>query len=94
MQFINMRELRIRPGQIREALTQGQEVVLTRSGRPFAIIAGITEDNFEEVLRAIRQARAQLAIARMRQQAMARGLREMPSEEIEATIAEVRESRR
>jgi len=93
MRFVSIREFRINPGRVQETLAAGHEVVLTRKGKPFAIITGITEETLEESLALIRQARAQAAVARMRKQAVEKGLHRMTPREIEALIAEVRRER-
>jgi hypothetical protein len=46
---------------------------LTTNGKPIAILLGIEEDHFEETSRAIWQAKAQLALSRLRKQAARRG---------------------
>ena len=71
MKFLSARELRNRPGYVRE-LVQTDDLVLTANGKPVAILLRVEEDGFEETARAIRQARAQLALSRMRKEA-ARG---------------------
>ena len=66
MKFLSTRDLRNRPGYVRD-LARHDDLVLTANGKPIAMLLGIEEDQLEETARAIRQARAQLALSRMRQ---------------------------
>ena len=68
MRFLSTRDLRNRPGYVRE-LARQDDLVLTANGKPIAILVGVEEDEFEETARAIRQAKAQRALSRMRRQA-------------------------
>ncbi len=92
MKFLSTRDLRNRPGAIRMML-EDDDVVLTSNGRPFAIIVGVDEGDVERTAAALRRARAQLAISRMRRTAAATGLSTIPPEEIEAEIRGARADR-
>ncbi len=67
-----MRDLRNRTGELRESLRE-DVVVLTTSGRPFALAIEVKEDEVEETAALIRRARAQWAVARMREKVSRRG---------------------
>jgi hypothetical protein len=62
MKFLSTRELRNRPGYVRK-LAQKDDLVLTRNGKPIAILLGVEEDQLEERAGAIRHAKAQLALS-------------------------------
>lgn len=93
MKFLSTRELRNRPGYVRD-LAQKHDLVLTTNGKPIAILLGIEEDELEETTRAIRQAKAQLALSRLRKQAARRGADRMPASAIGAEIRAVRSRRK
>jgi len=93
MRFLSTRELRNRPGYVRD-LAQKDDLVLTASGRPIAILLGIEEDELEETARAIRQAKAQLALSRLRKQAARRRADRMSASAIDAEIRAVRSRRK
>lgn len=93
MKFVTTRDLRNRPGFVRDLVQQG-EVVLTSNGRPIAILLGIEEDNLEETAQAIRQARAQRAVSRMRQGAARRGIDRTPPAAIDAQVRSLRSKRK
>lgn len=66
MKFIGARELRLNPSQVWKDLEEGGEVVVTTNGKPKAVMTSADEANWEDVLRAIRRSRAQLAVSRLR----------------------------
>jgi antitoxin (DNA-binding transcriptional repressor) of toxin-antitoxin stability system len=75
-------------------LAQKDDLVLTANGKPIAILVGVDEDEFEEAARAIRRAKAQLALSRMRRQAATRGTDRLSSAEIDAEIRAARAKRK
>jgi len=93
MKFLSTRELRNRPGYVRH-LVRKDELVLTTNGKPIAILLGIEEDELEETARAIRQAKAQLALSRLRKQAARRGTDRMSYSDVDAEIRAVRSRRK
>ena len=95
MEFVSTRELRVSPGPILQRLQVGEhEVVVTSHGKPVALLVGITDDNFEETVQLLRQARAQLAASRLRAHAQQQGLDGLDAEAIEAEIQTARAVRR
>jgi antitoxin (DNA-binding transcriptional repressor) of toxin-antitoxin stability system len=93
MRFLSTRALRNRPGYVRELAREG-DLVLTANGKPVAILVGIEDEGFEETARAVRRAKAQLALSRMRRQAVRRNLRDMPLSAINAEIRAARSRRK
>lgn len=93
MKFVSTRELRNRPGRVRD-LVGKDDLVLTADGKPIAILLGIEEGELEEATRVIRQAKAQLALSRLRKQAARRGAARMSASAINAEIRAVRSQRK
>ena len=93
MKFLSTRELRNRPGYVRE-LAQEDELVLTVNGKPIAILVGVDNDDFEETALVVRQVKAQRALSRMRSQAARHGLEGLSSSAIDAEIRAVRSRRK
>ena len=95
MKFLSTRDLRNRPGFVRE-LARKDDLVLTANGKPIAILLGVEEDELEETADAIRQAKAQRALSRMRRQAASRGLstRKNIDSLIKAEVRAVRSKRK
>ncbi len=63
---------------------------LTSNGRPVAVIAGVGENDVEETVAALRRARAQAAVSRLRRTAAERGVDKPSATEIESEIAQSR----
>src|SRR3972149_2272228 len=63
MRYMATRELRNRPGAFQD-LVDGQDVVLTSSGKPFALVIGIDGENVEETVRLVSRGRAEQAVPR------------------------------
>ena len=93
MKYLSTRDLRNRPGYVRE-LAQDDDLVLTANGKPIAILVGVEDDEFEETARAIRQARAQRALSRMRSRAAQTGVDRLSPRAVNAEIAAVRSKRK
>lgn len=93
MRFVSVRELRSRPGELWRAPRQGEEAVLTINGTPVAVLVGTSEEDLEETLRAVRQARAQAAVSRMRERAAQRGLDRLSELEVDEEVRAARRER-
>jgi antitoxin (DNA-binding transcriptional repressor) of toxin-antitoxin stability system len=93
MKFVSTRDLRNRPGLVRE-LARKDDIVLTANGKPVALLLGLQNDDLEEIALAIRQARAQRALSRMRRQAESKGLSGMSLSAINAEVRAVRSKRK
>ncbi len=76
-----------RPRELRETLDREHEVVVTKDGRPFAIMVGVDADGADNALREVRRALFSSAVLQARRRA-----RETPisAAEIEAEIKAVR----
>jgi prevent-host-death family protein len=93
MKFISTRDLRNRPGIVRE-LARKDDVVLTAHGKPIVLLLGVEDDNLEETAQALRQARAQRALSRMRRQIQQRGISDISLSRINAEVRAVRSKRK
>ncbi len=60
MRFVTVRELK--SPKVWEELQSGQELVLTRNGKPIALITPVHASNLKETLSAVRRVRAQSAV--------------------------------
>ena len=94
MTFVSIRDMRTRPGEVWQQLQNEGDLIVTSNGRPFALMISAADEDVEELLLALRRARAQMAVSRLRKQAAAQALDAMPAEEIEAEIGQVRSERR
>ncbi len=94
MKYISIRDLRSNTAQLRKDLKTEREVVVTASGRPFALLTHVEPDNVDEEILALRRARARAALSRIRANATAKGLDRMTMEQIDTIIAKARRERR
>lgn len=89
MDFYSIRDLRTDSKNMWEALSSGDEIVITNNGKPSALMIDIPEGRFDEVVQVVRQAKAMIAINSMRRKAAKAGF--MSDEEIDSLIKEVRD---
>jgi len=92
MNFYYIRDLRSETKNICEKVRQSGEVVITNNGKPSVLMLDISEDNFDEVVRAIRQAKAMIAFNSMKEIAAANGY--MTNSEMEEEIKTASSGRR
>lgn len=92
MNFYSIKDLRVETKNICENIRQNGEAVITNNGKPTLLILDISDNDFEELLRAVRQAKAMIAFNSMRATAARNGY--MTESEIEAEIASSRAERR
>ncbi len=86
MTFYSIRDLKNRIKSLWQSLSSGDEVIITSNGKPSAIMVGIPEGEFDETVQAIRQAKAMIAVNRMRAKAAKAGYKS--DDEIEVLIEE------
>jgi prevent-host-death family protein len=91
MKFVTVRDFRIKPGSVWDNLEKNEEVVITSNGKPIALLTGISDITFDETLKALRRAKAELAVSRMRMTSMKKGL---SAKEIESEITSARKIRK
>ena len=92
MNFYTARDLRTIPKSIWNTLAANGEVIITNNGKPTALMLNISETNFDEVVKAVRQAKAMIAFNNMRAKATKQGY--MSDEEIESEIAAYRKEKK
>jgi PHD/YefM family antitoxin component YafN of YafNO toxin-antitoxin module len=92
MQFVTVRDFRSSSREIWDKLSRDEELVVTNNGKPTALMLHISENNFEETLRLIRQAKVLRAVGDMREEAGERGF--LNDEEIDAEIRAYRDEKR
>ena len=69
MNFYSVRDLRTESKNVWDNLSTGGEVVITNNGKPSALMINIPEGSFDEIVQAVRQARAMIAFNNMRRKA-------------------------
>ena len=91
MNYYTIQELQAAPDGLLQELGRNGELVITRDGKPAALMLNLADGNFDERIKAVIQDKAQAAFASMRARAAACGF--MSDEEIEAEIAAARAER-
>jgi prevent-host-death family protein len=94
MHFVTARELRNKSAGLWKELASENEIVVTVNGRPTALLTAISENNFEQIIRALRQARAQLAVAEIQQASIKHGTARLSQKEIDQEIQSSRRNRK
>ena len=94
MNFVSVRELRTRSAAVWNALSEEKDLVVTSNGKPIAVLSATTAATVEASLAALRQARAQLAVAAMQQRASETNADRMTLGDVNAEIDAVRRRRR
>ncbi len=94
MKFITIRDLRSKAASLRKDLLSGNEIVVTASGRPSAVMTRVGPDTVEDEILAIRRARGMAALSRIRAKTKADGLDRLGMDQINAIIAKSRRERR
>ncbi len=88
MNFYSVRDLRTDSKAMWDCLSAGDEIVITNNGKPTALMIDVSQDNFDDVVQAVRQAKAMIAFNSMRKSAEKKGF--LSEEEIEAEIQDAR----
>ena len=86
MEFFSTRELRTNTKSIWENLSKDNDIVITNNGKPWLLMVRIPEGRFDETVRVLKQAKAIVAMNRMRNKAEQNGF--MSDEEINEAIKE------
>lgn len=94
MDYVTVRELREKSGEIWQRVEAGEEFVVTRNGKPFALLVHTEPAEVEAALRAHRAARLGLVVRRIQERAREAGADQLTDEEIQAEIDAVRRERR
>ena len=93
MDFISVRQLRTESAAVWDALAEAKDLVVTSNGKPIALLSATSATTLEASIAALRQARAQLAVAAMQQRARETGADRLTLDEINAEIETVRRER-
>lgn len=74
MDYISIHEFRTQPGKIWEKLVREHQLVVTRNGKPFAILTETSPADLEADLQSLRRSRFGRALADIRTEARKKGL--------------------
>lgn len=88
MKFCTTEEFGTLSPTLLSELAAGEEVVVTKNGRPVALMIGVEDGRLEEALRAVRRAKAARSFQTLRQRAARQGF--FSPTEIDEEISAVR----
>lgn len=94
MQFINVRDLRMRSAEIWRQLEDEGYMVITSNGKPIALLSNIDDKQLEDYIRAIKQARAAIAVSNLQEKSVKENRSQLSEKEIETEIKNARRNRR
>lgn len=94
MDFVSVRQLRTESAAVWEALAAANDLVITSNGKPIAVLSATTAATLEASLAALRQARAQLAVAAMQRRAKETGADRLTLDDVNAEIEAARRQRK
>lgn len=93
MKIVTIRDFRTRPRQVRHALKDEREAVLTVNGRPIALMIPVDAGTIDETVETLRRARALEALRDIRRESARQGRSTMSMTEINSVIAKTRKAR-
>jgi len=93
MKYATVRDLRINASKVmRDA--EDEEILVTRRGKPFALLVPVSDENIEKVRKAVKAAKLNTALEDLWEEARQKGTDRIAMEEIDAEIEAYREEKR
>jgi antitoxin (DNA-binding transcriptional repressor) of toxin-antitoxin stability system len=93
MKTVTIRDFRTRPKQVRDALKQEREAVLTANGRPVALMIAVDAGTVDQTLETLRRARGLEAVRTLRRESRERGLDRLSETNVDAILKKSRRAR-
>jgi antitoxin (DNA-binding transcriptional repressor) of toxin-antitoxin stability system len=93
MKTVTITDLRTRPKQVRDALNEEREAVLTANGRPVALMIPVDAGTVEQTLETLRRVRGLEALRAFRRESRERGLDRLTRTDIDAIVKQTRRAR-
>lgn len=90
MKFLTVRDLRNKSSQIWKDLKTEQEMIITKNGRPVAILSSVNDKNIELSINSIRRARALEAMSFLQKESIKKKTNEISLDDINQEIKAVR----
>ena len=90
MNFATVRDLRANSAKVWKKLAEDGEMVITSNGTPVALMIPASGDSLEQEIKAVKRARAELALQQLQKTAAKKGLDTVSDEEIAREITAVR----
>ena len=94
MDFVTLRDLRTQPNKVWKKLARARELVVTRNGKPVALLTETTPRSLDEDLSTLHRLRFGRTLAEIREQARTRGLDKLSAKDVDSIIRKARKARR
>lgn len=92
--YVTVRELREKSGEIWDRVEAGEEFIVTRNGKPFALLVHTEPQGVEQRLRALRLSRLGELVQAVQSSALQSGAARFSEDDIEAEIKAARRASR
>lgn len=93
MEFIPVREFRLKPGKIWQKLKKSKKMLITSNGKPIAMLKDMTDRDIEEEIRADAMSSGILALSKIRNHSRKKKLDTLSNKEIDQEIQKSRKVR-
>ncbi|MDQ7827055.1 MAG: type II toxin-antitoxin system prevent-host-death family antitoxin [Candidatus Eremiobacteraeota bacterium] len=93
MKYATVRDFRVNASKVMKE-AEDEEIVVTRRGKPFALLVPVSDENIEKVQKAIKAAKLYNALEDLWEEAKERGTDRLAAEEIDAEIKAYRKEKR
>jgi antitoxin (DNA-binding transcriptional repressor) of toxin-antitoxin stability system len=90
MKFVTVKGLAASSADIWKQLPSEREMIVTSNGKPIALITPVSDEMLEDMVTAVRRAKALSAMKKMQEISASLGNNKMTLESINAVIKEVR----
>lgn len=93
MEFIPVRDFRLKPGKIWQKLKKSKNMLITSNGKPIAMLKDMTDRDIEEEIKADAISRGILALSKIRDHSRKKKLNTLSEKEIDLEIKKARKTR-
>jgi antitoxin (DNA-binding transcriptional repressor) of toxin-antitoxin stability system len=90
MKFVSVKDFKLSPTSVWKKLSTEREMIVTTNGKPIALLTPVSDEMLEDMVTAVRRAKALIAMKRMQNISTSLGNNKMTLEKINAVIKEVR----
>lgn len=94
MEFVSARELRLNPKGVWKRIRSESMGVVTINGQPSFLLTKLNPEELEDIIAIQNRIRAELALARLREQAAKKGLEQLAGQAIDQVIQKTRRVRK
>jgi antitoxin (DNA-binding transcriptional repressor) of toxin-antitoxin stability system len=90
MRFFSVRDMRANTKEIQETMRNDDDAIITKNGKPFAMMIPLNEDDYADTIRILDQIRFKKSLDRIHAASLEAGLDKMSLEDINEEIRQAR----